>query len=388
MTVPKKASQGEGAVGGIDGHRDQAVGQGEPVVGVAGGGDRRHGRRGVGGRPRLPSEAGHVVGPDEHPPVGLVLDAHVDRVAPAGAGPGVEAGDGGGEGGVGDGRAGAGAQDHVEARLVVGHVDADDGAAPHRLVVGHLSEEDAELAAGDHPLGGRAGAGRDHLTALDVAGAGEDQFDQATPGAGGRVDDDRRLHRHRLAQSGEGAGGDRLRDLGGLGVAGEDGCDHVVGGTGADRVVGRVAHDLGPRQSEGRRVAVSREEGRQRFRQAFEGPFGPGRGLLDVDPVGGHAHEEVGPRPRPQLARPRRQPDDGRRGQVLGQRRDLEVVVVGEVVGLGHHPSEVGLEALVVTAVHPQEGSVGRQERPQLHLVGPDALDRALASSGTAAPLP
>ena len=91
--------------------------------------------------------------------------------------------------------------------------------------------------------------------------------------------------------------------------------------------------------------------------------------------------------PDRQLARPRRQPDDRRGGEVLGQRRDLEVVVVGEVVGLGHHPSEVGLEALVVAAVHPQEGGVGRQERAQLDLVGPDALDQGLGVVGHGRPV-
>ena len=95
------AVDGEGAVAAVDGDGDEAVGQGEPVVGGTGGDDGSDGRRRVGGRPGPPSEAGHVVGPDEDPPVGLVLDADVDRVAAAGAGPGVEVGDGGGEDRVG-----------------------------------------------------------------------------------------------------------------------------------------------------------------------------------------------------------------------------------------------------------------------------------------------
>ena len=57
----------------------------------------------------------------------------------------------------------------------------------------------------------------------------------------------------------------------------------------------------------GRRPAVGvDEEGGQRLGRPLQRPLGPGRRLLDVDPVGRHAHQQVGPCARPQLARPRR----------------------------------------------------------------------------------
>ena len=48
------------------------------------------------------------------------------------------------------------------------------------------------------------------------------------------------------------------------------------------------------------------------------------------------------------------EPLGGGAGEVVGQCRDLEDVVVLERVGLGHHPPEPGLGLLVVGAVHEQ----------------------------------
>ena len=77
------------------------------------------------------------------------------------------------------------------------------------------------------------------------------------------------------------------------------------------------------------------------------------RGLLHVDPVRGHAHEHVGPGAGAQLALPPRVEPLGRGvGQVVGERGDLEVEVVLEVVGLGHDPAQPRLGHQVVGAVH------------------------------------
>ena len=76
----------------------------------------------------------------------------------------------------------------------------------------------------------------------------------------------------------------------------------------------------------------------------------------------------------------RSSPSVGAVGEVLGQRGDLEDVVVLEVVGLGHHPSEPGLGEEVVRPVHAQE--VVDQERLDLLDVVRRAPDEGLGVVG------
>ena len=77
----------------------------------------------------------------------------------------------------------------------------------------------------------------------------------------------------------------------------------------------------------------------------------------------------------------------GGAGQVVGQRRHLEYVVVLDRVGLGHHAPEPGLGLLVVRAVHEQH--VVEQEARRSPSRGRRPLrTSALASSGIEAPLP
>jgi hypothetical protein len=156
--------------------------------------------------------------------------------------------------------------------------------------------------------------------------------------------------------------GHAVGDLTGLGVAVQHGVAHLVDRAGAHRVVGRVADDPQPGLVEQRRrPPLGRQEQRgEGLGHPFEGPLGPGRGLADVDPVRGHAHQQVGSGAGAQLARPGGQvvvvgvAGDG--GQVLGQRGDDQLEVVLQGVGLGHHPAQPGLGGLVVGAVHPQDG--------------------------------
>ena len=183
---------------------------------------------------------------------------------------------------------------------------AEDGAGPSSAsrVSGTEAPGDAEGAG---LLGQRLGAGRDLL-------AGHDQLDHAAAGAGRRVDHHGPGVGQRAGQRGERLVGQAVADLAGLGVA----------------VRARRRRPRRPsrrRSSRGRRCGPSRarpgragapatarrrqEQGAQRLGPALEGPLGPRRGALHVDPVGRHAHEHVGPGPRAQLALPRGSPSVG-----------------------------------------------------------------------------
>ena len=123
-------------------------------------------------------------------------------------------------------------------------------------------------------------------------------------------------------RAGEGLGGPLGQSAGDgarLGVAMQDGIDHVVDRAGADRIVGGVAHHLLPGQAE-QRVRPLRgrlEERGQRLGPPLEFALGQPAHALDVDPVGGDAHQHVGAEARTKLALPALQPLGRRGGEVL-----------------------------------------------------------------------
>ena len=117
------------------------------------------------------------------------------------------------------------------------------------------------------------------------------------------------------------------------------------------------------------------EQRRQRLGPALELPFGHGTAALDVDPVGGDAHEHVGPGPGAQLTGDRRQALGRGVRQIARERGDFEVEVVLQIVRLGHDPPEPGLGHEVVGPVHAQQ--VAHEEVGHLrHVVARPADER------------
>ncbi len=150
----------------------------------------------------------------------------------------------------------------------------------------------------------------------------------------------------------------------------------------------RVAHHLLPGQGQQlvRPLVRLLEESGQRFGSPLQGALGLRTRALDVDAVRRHPHEHVGAEARAKLALPPLQSLRRRRGQVVGERGDLEDELVLQVVGFGHHPSEPGLREEVVRAVHAEEIVIRNVATSSTR----SSVRRtsALASSGRAAPLP
>ncbi len=126
------------------------------------------------------------------------------------------------------------------------------------------------------------------------------------------------------------------------------------------------------RSSKGRRPRLGRQEQRrQRLGQPLEGPLGPGRRLLHVDPVGPHAHQQVGAGPRPQLAAatraaPRWAPTAGSRAGSVTARSNspwarLASATTRPSQGWGRRWSEPFMS---------RRGSPGRRNAPNLLDVG------------------
>ena len=211
----------------------------------------------------------------------------------------------------------------------------------------------------------------------------EDQLDHAAAGPGGRVDDHGPSWSTPTGPGVDGPVGEAGADLGGLGVAVQDGVAHLVDRAGADRVVGGVADDLppglvaaAPRPALGGQEQRRQRLGARRSRRARRG----GR-LLHVDPVGRHAHQQVGPGARAQLAGPRGQAVGGRRRRARPASR-CAARRSSEVVGLGHHPPQPRLGHEVVGAVHPEDRA--REQVALLLLELVTGRTSALASSGRA----
>ncbi len=250
----------------------------------------------------------------------------------------------------------------------------------HRIAVERESPEAPGDPEGTRFLGHGLGIGRQIVT-------GHHHLDDPVPSTGRRVHHHRSRIGQRPGQRQQRLVGQPVTDLSGFGVAHEHGVDHLVHRTGARRVVGRVANGLLPGHLQQRpRPPLGRQvQSAVRLGPPLEGPFGPGRLPLHVDPVRGHPHEDVGPCPRAQLAPPPRQSIGRRAGQVVGQRRHLQHVVVLEVVGLGHHPPEPRLRFLVVRPVHEQQ-SVD-EEVPDLLLVVGDPPHELLGVVGDGRPV-
>ena len=206
---------------------------------------------------------------------------------------------------------------------------------------------------------------------------GDDELDDAGPGAGRRVE-----HGDARVGHGESEGfhrpvGQAGGDGSGLGVPVQHGVDHIVHRAGADGVVRGIAHHLPPGQ-----LQEARGVGRGWLEERGQGLGSPlqltlrHRALaLHVHAIRGDAHEHVGPEPRAQLALDHRQALAGPGGQVLRQRGHLEVEVVLQVVRLGDDPPELRLGHQVVRPVHAEE--VAGDEVPDLvQVVGGPAHER------------
>ena len=209
-----------------------------------------------------------------------------------------------------------------------------------------------------------------------------DQLDEAGAGSGRRVEHRRARLRQRAGEGPDGAVRQPRGDGSRLRVAVQHGVDDVVDGTGADGVVSRVAHHLEPGQLQQAVGVVRRglEQRGQGLGASLQLSFGHRAAALDVHAVRGDAHEHVGPSARAQLALHAGQSLGGRAGQVAGERGDLEIEVVLQVVGLGHHPPEPGLGHQVVGPVHAQQ--VAQQEFGHLGHVVAGATNERLGVIG------
>ena len=130
-----------------------------------------------------------------------------------------------------------------------------------------------------------------------------------------------------------------------------------------DPAPGQVQQPLRPH------VAVQREQG---FGDPFEQALHPARRLAYLDAVRGDAHEHVGPGSRAQLAGPGAfgEGPRARRRDVLGQRRDAQLVAVLLAVEGGYVPGIARQRQGVILAVHGQDLVVteGRQLGPDVHV--------------------
>ena len=178
-----------------------------------------------------------------------------------------------------------------------------------------------------------------------------------------------------------------VADLAGLLVADHHRVDDLVGAARARRVVRAVEHEQAPRDVEQpARVPLGGEQQRrERLGPPLDRPLGGGARLVDVDPVRRDAHEHVGPCARAQLAGPGPQALGRLVGEVLGQRRDHEAVVVLHRVRLGDDAAEPRLGHLVVGAVHEQQPAAGDARVAELDLVLAGAADELLRVVGQVA---
>ena len=200
--------------------------------------------------------------------------------------------------------------------------------------------------------------------------ARQHQLYQARAGAGGRVDCEMADVGERAGEGGECSLGEPFGDLAGLGEAVQHGIDDLVVRAGADRVMCGVANHLPPGDGKQRCwVALRRQEQRrQRLGDTFQRPLAASGRLLDVHPIGGDAHQQVGAGACAQFAVPCRQPRGRGTVERLFQRRDRQLESVLDRVGLLDHSPQPGLGLLMVGAVHEQDRP--EEDRPMLLLIG------------------
>ena len=125
---------------------------------------------------------------------------------------------------------------------------------------------------------------------------------------------------------------------------------------------------------------AGQEQRGQRFRALLERSLGPCARAVHVDAVRSHAHQEVRPRARTQLAVHCDEAVRRLLGEVLGQRGDRELVFVLHGVRLGDDPAEPGLRHLMIGAVHQQH--VVQTSVAELVLVVPRPQHEALGVVG------
>ncbi len=351
--VPLDPVEREGAAPGVDRHRHEAIAHRHRSAGLA-----HHDRVGQRGwRERLPAVAGNVGGPGHDAADGGLVQVDPDD----GVGPCSQAGV------------------NVLLRFRDRHVGPFLGSYRDRdlepfvlLFHAHVVHPRVvvDLGSLEHAEHGAHGVGIEHHGAGEAGALGDDlhliggrligpdhEFDQARPRPLDAIE-------HVVARLGQGTGersdgaiGETVGNGARLGVAVQDGVDHIVDRAGTDRVVRRVADHFLPRQGQqlvwpwrGRS-----EEGGQRFGPPLQGALGQRPHALHVDAVGRHPHQHVGPVARPELSLPAFQPLSRRRGQILRERGDLEREVVLELVRFRHHATQPALGEEMVRAVHTEE---------------------------------
>ncbi len=252
----------------------------------------------------------------------------------------------------------------------------------------HHPQHRADRVGVEHHRPGQPGALGDHL---DVGGGravgGHDQLHDTGSGPLRHVEQRGAGVGQRAGEGLDGAVGQTRGDGTRLGVAVQHGVDDVIDRAGTDGVVGRIADHLEPGQLEQPVRVVGRrlEQGGQGLGPPLQFPLGQCAAALDVDPVGGDAHQHVGPGARAELAlHPGQLPTRGV-GQIAGERGDLEVELVLQVVGLGHDPAEPGLGHEVIGPVHAQQ--VAHEELGHLGHVVARAADQRLGVVGERRPV-
>ncbi len=128
--------------------------------------------------------------------------------------------------------------------------------------------------------------------------------------------------------------------------------------------------------SAGRRSAL------EWFGPAFQRAFRCRARLVDVDAVGGHAHQHVRAGAGAQLAAPGPQPFDGLGREVLRQRRDDEPIVLLDGVRFPDDAPEPWLGHLMVGAVHQQQPAARNPGIAELTFVAVGAGDQLFGIVG------
>ena len=121
--------------------------------------------------------------------------------------------------------------------------------------------------------------------------------------------------------------------------------------------MGAVSDHLAPCESKEaiRVLSCAEEQSSQRFGTALDLVLGKEVGSLDVDPIGGHPHEDICSEPGAQLTHPSLETLARNGCEVVGEAGDLEGQVLLHLVGFGDGGAEEGLGVEVIGTVHQEE---------------------------------